>query len=197
MSITSVSGSRAVSLYSSLSLGALCLDVHSAGGEAEACTCSGPRRRVGSGILRAGLPDSQSQALCCPLPVSPHGTEHQAGVPRSPSSCPSRPRKPCSHGSPDKPTSPRWLGAYENRRGKKMKAPCENLRFLELTFGLAQDLVVKLLFLIFQEGVFLLQVCDALKERITERVFPREPAKARLLLWGLTFSWLSSNALLM
>lgn len=78
-----------------------------------------------------------------------------------------------------------------------MKAQHEDLSSLELTFRLAQDLVVKLFFLIFQESVFLLQVCDALKERITEHVFPQKPAKARLLLWGLTFSWLSSNALLM
>lgn len=78
-----------------------------------------------------------------------------------------------------------------------MKAHHEDSSSLELTFRLAQDLVVKLFFLIFQESVFLLQVCDALKERITEYVFPQKLAKARFLLWGLTFSWLSSNALLM
>lgn len=48
---------------------------------------------------------------------------------------------------------------------KKLKSKNEKSISLVPTFGLAQDLVVKLFFLIFQQSIFLLQVCNSLKER--------------------------------
>lgn len=79
--------------------------------------------------------------------------------------------------------------------GQAVKAHGDKAGPLELTFGLAQDPAVQLLFLIFQEGVFPLQVRHALEERGAEPVFKR--AQAGLLWWALTLSWLSANALLM
>lgn len=46
----------------------------------------------------------------------------------------------------------------QENRGERCKAG------LELTFGLAQDLVVKVFFLILQESIFLFQICNSLKE---------------------------------
>lgn len=53
-----------------------------------------------------------------------------------------------------------------------MRAQNEKSSTLVLTFRLAQNLVVKLFFLIFQESVFLLQVCNSLKRE--KKCFPCE-----------------------